>query len=150
MDLPSFAFVFYARPGVEGACLHAQQEGADVCLLLCALWLERRGSACTAERVQCLRQLARARQLNVIEPLRNLRGQWRQAAGQDPQLAALRAQLKHLELTAEHQLLQQLEAACSEWPVAAQTVSVRWLERLAEPLPTEHKALAVLRLAAAT
>ncbi|MCK1787400.1 TIGR02444 family protein, partial [Pseudomonas sp. TNT11] len=34
-DLWSFALSTYARPGVEAACLRLQEQGADVCLLLC-------------------------------------------------------------------------------------------------------------------
>lgn len=39
-DLWNFALHLYARPGVEAACLALQDEGADVCLLLCGAWLE--------------------------------------------------------------------------------------------------------------
>ena len=46
-DLWDFAQRLYARPGVESACLHLQEAGADVCLLLCGAWLERHGIACT-------------------------------------------------------------------------------------------------------
>ncbi|WP_284733726.1 TIGR02444 family protein, partial [Pseudomonas aeruginosa] len=38
-----FAVDVYARPGVETACLALQEQGADVCLLLVAAWLGRRG-----------------------------------------------------------------------------------------------------------
>ena len=42
-DLWDFAQRLYARPGVESACLHLQEVGADVCLLLTAGWLGGRG-----------------------------------------------------------------------------------------------------------
>ena len=48
-DLWSFALSTYARPGVEAACLRVQEQGADVCLLLCGAWLEQRGVALTRE-----------------------------------------------------------------------------------------------------
>jgi len=46
-DLWRFAETLYQRPGVEAACLQLQAQGADVCVLLCAAWLERRQVACT-------------------------------------------------------------------------------------------------------
>ena len=45
-DLWNFALACYARPGVEQVFLRLQDGGADVCLLLCALWLERRQVPC--------------------------------------------------------------------------------------------------------
>ena len=67
-DLWSFALSTYARTGVEAACLRLQEQGADVCLLLCGAWLERRGVALTLERTQALRQIAEPWQSQVVEP----------------------------------------------------------------------------------
>ena len=69
-DLWNFACDRYARPGVESACLQLQAKGADVCLLLTAGWLGRRGVTCTPERAEALQQQARTWQQEVITPLR--------------------------------------------------------------------------------
>ena len=73
-DLWNFALACYARPGVEALCLRLQAGGADVCLLLCALWLERRRVACDGQRLDQLRAIAEPWQRQVVQPLRELRG----------------------------------------------------------------------------
>lgn len=130
-DLWSFAIHFYARPGVEEACLRLQAEGADICLLLCGAWLGRRGVACTAPRLEHLSALAQPWQSTVVEPLRRLRQDWRAAAASDGALAKLREQLKGVELEAERQLLLRLEAATQAWPEGTPENPAAWLEGLA-------------------
>ena len=146
-DLWSFALSTYARPGVEAACLRLQEQGADVCLLLCGAWLEQRGVAPDPQRVQALQQLARPWQAHVIEPLRRVRVQWRAMAQQDEQLAALRERVKTLELDAERQLLMRLEALTQTWPPDASSHSP-WLEGLAteDAANLDHDALQQLRV----
>ena len=116
-DLWSFALSTYARPGVEAACLRLQEQGADVCLLLCGAWLEQRGVAAAPEGMLALQQLARPWRTQVIEPLRQVRVQWRVMAQQDQLLAALRERVKALELEAERELLTRLEALAQAWPI---------------------------------
>ncbi|AHC38589.1 MULTISPECIES: TIGR02444 family protein [unclassified Pseudomonas] len=130
-DLWSFALSTYTRPGVEAACLRLQEQGADVCLLLCGAWLEQRGVGCVPERVQALQQIARPWQMQVIEPLRRVRVQWRELAQQDESLAALRERVKALELDAERQLLARLEALVLGWQSGDGVGQPQWLERLA-------------------
>ncbi|CAI8990615.1 MULTISPECIES: TIGR02444 family protein [Pseudomonas] len=146
-DLWSFALSTYARPGVEAACLRLQEQGADVCLLLCGAWLEQRGVALEPERMRTLQQLARPWQAQVIEPLRQLRVQWRAKAQQDEQLATLRERVKALELDAERQLLTRLEALTQAWPKVEMT-QPRWLEGLAaeDAANLDHDALQQLRV----
>ena len=146
-DLWSFALSTYARPGVEAACLHLQEQGADVCLLLCGAWLEQRGVALEPERMRTLQQLARPWQAQVIEPLRQLRVQWRAKAQQDEQLATLRERVKALELDAERQLLTRLEALTQAWP-KGEITQQRWLEGLAaeDAANLDHDALQQLRV----
>ena len=147
-DLWSFALSTYARPGVEAACLRLQEQGADVCLLLCGAWLEQRGVAQTPERVQALRQLSRPWQVQVVEPLRRVRVQWRAMAQQDAQLASLREQVKALELEAERTLLTRLEALALAWPINEVVAQYEWLEGLAtEAANLDHDALQQLRVA---
>ncbi|WPN98113.1 TIGR02444 family protein [Pseudomonas sp. MUP55] len=146
-DLWSFALSTYARPGVEAACLRLQEQGADVCLLLCGAWLEQRGVARLPERVVALQQLARPWRMDVVEPLREIRRQWRVIAQQDVQLAALREQLKTMELQAERTLLTRLEALAQTWPTNEVTGQYEWLEGLtSETVDLDHDALQQLRV----
>ncbi len=147
-DLWSFALSTYARPGVEAACLRLQEHGADVCLLLCGAWLEQRGVAAAPERVLALHQLARPWRTQVIEPLRQVRVQWRAMAQQDQPLAALRERIKALELEAERELLTRLEALALAWP--AGEGQQQWLEGLAaeDAANLDHDALQQLRVMA--
>ena len=148
-DLWSFALSTYARSGCETACLRLQEQGADVCLLLCGAWLEQRGVAFGLERARALQQLARPWQAQVIEPLRHVRVQWRAMAQQDEQLAGLRERVKALELDAERQLLARLEALAQAWPTGTAGQSL-WLEGLAagDAANLDHDALQQLRVAA--
>ena len=147
-DLWSFALSTYARPGVEAACLRLQDQGADVCLLLCAAWLERRGVALEPERIQALQQVALPWQKNVVEPLRQMRAQWRAMAQQDLPLAALRERVKALELEAERELLARLEVLTQAWPTE-EGDQLGWLEGLAAGTANlDHDALQQLRVAA--
>lgn len=146
-DLWSFALSTYARPGVEAACLRLQEHGADVCLLLCGAWLEQRGVARLPERVAALQQLARPWRTRVVEPLREMRVQWRAMAQQDAQLAELREHVKALELEAERALLTRLEALAQTWPTNEVTGRHEWLESLAtEAANLDHNALQQLRV----
>ncbi|MDP3816436.1 TIGR02444 family protein [Pseudomonas sp.] len=147
-DLWRFAEELYQRPGVEAACLQLQEQGADICLLLCAAWLDRRQAACSDQRCDVLRSLARPWQEQVVLPLRQLRQGWRAPAQSDKALAQLREQVKRLELSAERELLQRLAAISQDWPSAAAAERGDWLEQLT-PEGASHDALQVLRVAAA-
>lgn len=115
-DLWNFALELYARPGVEQACLDLQDAGNDVCLLLTGAWLQQRGVRCVDERLRALTEVAGPWQREVVSPLRQTRRHWRAAAGQDAELAALREQIKKLELQAERVLLERLQALAANWP----------------------------------
>lgn len=143
-DLWSFATALYARPGVERACLQLQSEGADVCLLLCAAWLQHRQVTYSTQRHQLLETIATPWQHEVVMPLRQLRQNWRADAAHDDTLNALRDHVKGLELNAERVLLERLEKAAAEWP--ADEAEDDWLTELAGQ--HDHDALQVLRVAA--
>lgn len=128
-DLWNFALELYARAGVEKACLELQEAGNDVCLLLAGAWLQQRGVRCLNERLQALQALASPWQREVIAPLRQVRQDWRTNASQDAELAALREQVKKLELQAERVLLDRLQALAENWPTEASGDD--WLARLA-------------------
>lgn len=129
-DLWSFALARYQRPGMETACLRLQGAGADVCLLLCGLWLEHRNVACQPSRVQVLQRIATPWQNEVVRPLRDLRQRWRDAAGHDEQLRGWRERIKALELESERELLRRLEEEAGAWPTVGGQSSL-WLEALA-------------------
>lgn len=144
-DLWNFALNLYARPGVEAACLQWQDQGGDVCLLLCAMWLGERGVTPDAQRMRALREQADAWQTEVVGPLRSVRQQWRQAAADDSQLAGLREQIKGLELAAERILLERLEGLCEHW-VPTPERGADWLQWLAADAGVHHDALHRLRV----
>ncbi|MCE0779236.1 TIGR02444 family protein [Pseudomonas sp. NMI542_15] len=147
-DLWNYALALYARPGVEAACLELQAQGGDVCLLLCATWLQARAVAVLEERVQALHEMAEPWQREVVTPLRSLRQQWRAAALGDTQLASLREQVKGLELQAERTLLERLQEFAQKWPAGSREPTDDWLARLAPAPVGHHHALDQLRVAA--
>ncbi|AHG38755.1 hypothetical protein N018_00280 [Pseudomonas syringae CC1557] len=145
----SFTLDFYARPGVEQACLALQANGANLCMVLCGVWLESRGVACNAQRLMQIGQLATPWHDEVVRPLRVLRNQWRDSAHQDAALDALRTRVKALELEAEQSLLLRLETLTDGWPGGEAGNTGDWLEGLAEGEAAENRdALQVLRIAA--
>ncbi|MCX5511504.1 DUF2390 domain-containing protein, partial [Pseudomonas sp. BJa3] len=84
-------------------------------------------------------------QTEVVEPLRRVRQQWRQAAADDPQLAGLREQIKGVELAAERILLERLEGLC-EHGVPTPERGADWLQWLATDASANHDALHRLRV----
>ena len=129
-DLWNYCLNLYARPGVEPACLHLQSQGLDVCLVLCAAWLEERGVACDEARLGQLKACAGPWQREVVQPLRLLRTHWREPATRDDALAALRVQIKSLELEAERTLLQRLESVTQGWSLAQSQETCGCLQRM--------------------
>lgn len=124
--------------------MQLQAQGADVCLLICAIWLEVRQVACDDVRAVALSNLAQPWQRDVVQPLRRTRQAWRALAQNDPILAQLRERLKQLELHAERELLERLAALSQSWPSAAVTEPSNWLEKLA-PAGAEPATLGILR-----
>ncbi len=145
-DLWSFATSCYARAEVEALCLHLQQQGQDVCLLLCALWLEHRMIAADNDRLQQLHAISQPWQGEVVQPLRMLRQAWCTAAANDMALARWREQIKFMEQEAERELLLRLEQLTSTWLPAATASACTWLELLSNDRDTLQK----LRVAANT
>lgn len=146
-DLWNFAAACYAQPGVEAACLELQQAGADVCLILAAAWLERRGVQPCEAHFEALRNVSQGWQSQAVMPLRTLRQHWKQSAASDPALATLRRQIKQLELDAEKVQLERLQQASRSWPTGGETA--HWLEPIYPDLPLPDAAIDRLRQAAA-
>lgn len=147
-DLWNHALALYGRPGVETACLALQDLGGDVCLLLCATWLQARRVAVDEARIKALRGLAEPWQGQVVGPLRELRQRWRNQAHDDSALATLRMQVKAMELEAEKVLLTRLQACSQLWPADPGGASGDWLDALAPANAQGHGALLRLRAAA--
>ncbi|WP_434678560.1 TIGR02444 family protein [Pseudomonas sp. R1-18] len=148
-DLWSFTLDFYARAGVEQACLALQADGANVCMVLCGVWLRVRGVPCTAQRLDEIGQLATPWHDDVVRPLRELRTQWKSAAQHDVALGTLRNQVKALELDAERQLLVRLQTMTESWSETGEVAQGEWLGGLAGAAgENNHDALQVLRVAA--
>ncbi|WP_313741459.1 TIGR02444 family protein [Pseudomonas sp.] len=148
-DLWNYALALYGQNGVETACLALQEQGADVCLLLCATWLQARRVAPSEGRAQALRAICTPWQEQVVAPLREVRRGWKAMAQDDSALASLRERVKQLELDAERALLERLAHCAAQWPVG-DGEGGDWLAWLAPPARQHHDALAVLRVAAQT
>ncbi|WP_456020544.1 TIGR02444 family protein [Pseudomonas protegens] len=147
-DLWSFSLAVYAHPGVEDACLQLQTAGANVCLLLCGVWLEQRGVTCDEQRINALQALTTPWDTEVVQPLRTLRMRWKTRAVDDAVLKGMREQIKSLELEAERALLSRLEGVAQEW-TRNDTGAMTWLEDLAGTAANPNRdALQVLRVAA--
>lgn len=145
-DLWSFTLDFYTRPGVEQACLALQARGANVCALLCGVWLDQRSISFDPGRAEQIRQLATPWHDQVVAPLRAMRTQWKAAAATDEELSAMRERLKVLELDAERELLVRLQRLVQDWPEQGAPGVGAWLDALAADAANEAPdALQVLR-----
>jgi uncharacterized protein (TIGR02444 family) len=97
-SLWEFAVTIYAREGVANACLRAQdQAGCDVNLLLYAAWLAGQHCELVDGHLRELDATLLPWRSRVIEPLRQLRRDWKGI--EDAQ--ALRESVKQMELLAE-------------------------------------------------
>ncbi|UYG03593.1 TIGR02444 family protein [Halomonas sp. LR3S48] len=103
-----FALDFYARPGVEAACLLLQDEaGVDVCELLWRCWLHRHGLALAQEPAGLA--AIRCWQEEVTRPLRTLRRHLKAQAAHSAGVAEVRQQIQQAELAAERVTLERLQ-----------------------------------------
>lgn len=101
-----FACALYAKPGVADACLALQDEqGADVPLLLAALWHGAAGHGpLSAARAKRWKAAARTWRTQIVAPLRQAR-----RALKAHQAADLYTAVKRAELAAEKLQLEALE-----------------------------------------
>nr|WP_228575073.1 TIGR02444 family protein [Halomonas sp.] len=103
-----FALAFYARPGVEAACLLLQDEAdVDVCELLWHCWLHRHGLTLVAEPAPLV--AIRRWQREVTVPLRALRRRLKPDAEHLAGTANVRRIIQLAELAAERETLLQLQ-----------------------------------------
>jgi uncharacterized protein (TIGR02444 family) len=102
MDNPfwEFSLATYGREGVPPVCLALQDElGVDVNILLYAAWLASMDEQLTSSHLAGLEDRVRPWRRRVVQPLRALRRQLRDY----PSAAAVREQVKQLELDTERQ-----------------------------------------------
>lgn len=114
-----FSLHFYSLPGVATACLRLQDiKGADVSLLLFALWTARRGLRLGAAEAQAAEATVRSWRDSVVRPLRTARRATKAApAGYAPGSSAmLHDRLKAIELEAERLQQDALAAAVTLAP----------------------------------
>ena len=100
-----FSLAFYAKPGVSAACLALQDEfGADVDVVLFALWRARLGHGLSAAELDAVDGAIAAWRKSVVQPIRAARRACQPAPrGEFDSVAteALRKQLLSAELAAE-------------------------------------------------
>ncbi|KPQ30960.1 MULTISPECIES: TIGR02444 family protein [unclassified Halomonas] len=107
IPLWDFALAFYARPGVEQACLTLQDEAAvDVCELLFHGWLFAHGLDAMPQPLSALRRERQEWQAGVTDVLRTLRRNLKHTDSPSETITTLRERVKQAELLAERENLQ--------------------------------------------
>ncbi len=150
-SLWDFTLALYRQPGVEALCLSLQDDtGVDVCLLLCAVWLDVRGVALNQPRLSALHEIARPWQRAVVSPLRQVRRFLREPSLHSDELADCRQGVKSAELAAEKWQLQCFEGLVRQWPRTLETdlalpAVQYYLQTLAVPAAAQKRALEVLQ-----
>ena len=133
----SFSTRFYGLPGVAESCLELQDRyGADVNLLLFALWAASRGQLLDAPAVAAAERTARPWRETVTQPLRAVRRalKIRLDGFDEAEVARLRGQVMAAELEAER--LQQgameigMRVESHDTPVVAARQNLRRYEAL--------------------
>jgi uncharacterized protein (TIGR02444 family) len=118
-----FSIRVYAAPGVAEECLALQERyDIDVDLLLFCVWLAvERGIDITPADVAVFNDAVGEWHRRTVKPLRAARQAMKGLAGAE----AMRAQVKALELEAEHMEQRMLfDLAAKRWPQPATTVRV--------------------------
>ena len=125
----AFSVGFYERPGVSAACVALQDAyGADVDLVLFALWCASRGHVLSEAELAAVDALVASWRSSVIQPLRGARRALKPAPDMVDAAAAarLRKQILTLELEAERM---QQSAMESQAPPAGTTAHERAAEQ---------------------
>ncbi|PMR71999.1 TIGR02444 family protein [Billgrantia endophytica] len=121
-----YALAFYARDGVETACLQLQDEaGMDVCELLWHCWLYRHGLRLDEEPAELASIRQWQKEVTVV--LRTLRRHLKSDAKERAGVAEVRRQLQRAELAAERETLERLQALAER---------LQTLSPLPEPRPS--------------
>ncbi len=139
----TFSLAFYARPGATPACLALQDDaGADVNLVLYLLWSAATGRRLEAAEIAAADATLARWRAQVIQPLRSARRAMKAALLPGIAIAALRSDVKALELEAERLAQAALyqralpPADAADDPAAlARTHLDLYAARLGKPLP---------------
>ncbi len=109
----AFSMALYGQPGVSAACIALQDEhGADVDMVLFALWCATSGHALTSAEVAAVDDAVAGWRESVLQPLRAARRALKPPPAQSDAATAeaLRRQLLTAELEAERLQQQIMEA----------------------------------------
>lgn len=113
-----FSLALYARPGAAAALLALQDRaGADINLLLWALWLGSRGVRLDPAGLAAAEAAIAPLNAAAVTPLRRLRRELRGV--EDAGLLALRRRILALELAAERLMQARLAALIADHAAAA-------------------------------
>jgi uncharacterized protein (TIGR02444 family) len=121
-DLWRYALEVYGAEGVAAECLGLQEaQGVDVPLLLCALWLARRGVRLEPAGLARLAEAVGPWHAEVVRPLRAVRQRMKQgpAPAPSPRTETLRDAVKAAELNAEKIELATLAETAADLPRGA-------------------------------
>mgnify|MGYP001402884278 CR=1 FL=1 len=108
-----FSLAFYALPGVPDACLELQDRaGVDVNVMLYLLYAALEGRMLAPADVERIEAVARPWRQAVVVPLRSVRRALKEPVGafEPARSAALRSDVKRIELAAERLQQEALEA----------------------------------------
>jgi uncharacterized protein (TIGR02444 family) len=117
LSLWEFSCALYAKPQVAETCLRLQDDaGANVNLLLWALWLEKNQLILTPQRLCVAQSAIQQWDSDYVQVLRQLRRELKREHAVANELAeALRKTIKQAELQAEHYEQSCLAALSETW-----------------------------------
>lgn len=147
-SLTEFAIALYGAPGVETECLAWQDSHQlSVPLLLCAAWLDARGTGGDESQWVSLCQPVLDWEQQLVWPVRSLRRHLKPLAEASPAAAQVRDQVKQAELSAELAVLAKLSSLpwrASECSALTSFAHFYHLPADCEPFPALRRALAKL------
>lgn len=124
LSLWDFSLALYAQPQVEQLCLKLQESyGANVNLLLWAVWLEQRQLGLTSKKLAAAVALVQGWNVQYTQVLRNLRQQLKRDFANDmTMISPLMENIKQTELSAEKREQQWLEELITDWETNTNTL----------------------------
>lgn len=138
-DAWGFIVQRYQQTGVEQLCFELQDQGADVCLVLFAAWLEQQSVKCSVGYINQLHEQSELWQSKIIASIRNARINAKNLAASNSSLALWRQSLKELELQAERLYINHLQALVVNWDVSQHPQ--QWLKALLPNISIEQRLL---------
>lgn len=130
----AFSTALYARPGVEAALLDLQDNsGLEVNLVLFCVYAGSRGQALDPSTIGALQNIGEVWGRGIVAPLRSARRRLKPLSSDFGPAAALREDVKRVELAAEKAMQEALaellsDKAAGGGPEVAQANLVAWLK----------------------